>query len=60
MLAAGCAESDDFEFLKDERQMMRQGQYGSGMTDEERQKLQESYAQIQSAEATPTSGGAAP
>ena len=59
-LVAGCAESDDFEFLKDERQMMRQGQYGSGMTDEERQKLQESYAQIQPAEATPTSGGAAP
>lgn len=59
-LVAGCAESDDFEFLKDERQMMRQGQYGPGMTDEDRQKLQKSYAQIQPAEATPTSSGAAP
>ncbi len=60
MLVAGCAESDDFEFLKDDRQMMRQGQYGAGMTDAERQELQESYAQKQAEEVTPTSGAAAP
>ena len=60
MLVVGCAESDEFEYMKDERQMMRYGEYGPGMSDADRQKLQESYASKQLAKATPTSGGAAP
>jgi hypothetical protein len=60
MLVVGCADSDQFEYMKDERQMMRPGQYGPGMSDADRQKLQESYASKQLSKATPTSGGAAP
>ena len=59
-VVAGCAESDEFEYMKDERQMMRHGRYGPGMSDADRQKLQESYATNQLSKATPTSGGAAP
>ena len=33
MLVVGCAESDEFEYMKDERQMMRHGEYGPGMSD---------------------------
>ena len=57
---AGCAASDEFEYMKDERQMMRHGRYGPGMSDADRQKLQESYASKQLSKATPASGGAAP
>ena len=57
---AGCAESDEFEYMKSERQMMRQGRYGAGMSDADRQTLQESYASKQLSKATPISGGAAP
>ena len=59
-VVVGCAESDEFEYLKDERQMMRAGQYGPGMSDADRQKLQESYASNQLSKATPASGGTAP
>lgn len=59
-VVVGCADSDEFEYMKDERQMMRPGQYGPGMSDADRQKLQESYASKQLSKATPTSGGAAP
>ncbi len=57
---AGCAESDEFEYMKSERQMIRQGRYGAGLSDVDRQKLQESYASNQLSKATPTSGGAVP
>lgn len=57
---AGCAESDEFEYMKSERQMMRHGRYGPGMSDADRQKLQESYATNQLSKVTPTSGAAAP
>ena len=57
---AGCAESDEFEYMKSERQMMRHGRYGPGMSDTDRQKLQESYATNQLSKVTPTSGAAAP
>jgi hypothetical protein len=60
MLVVGCADSDQFEYMKDERQMMRPGQYGPGMSDADRQKLQESYASKQLSKVTPTSSGAAP
>ena len=40
--------------------MMRPGQYGPGMSDADRQKLQESYASKQLSKVTPTSSGAAP
>ena len=57
---AGCAESDEFEYMKSERQMMRHGRYGPGMSDADRQKLQESYVSKQLSNATPTNGAAAP
>ena len=57
---AGCADSDEFEYMKSERQMMRHGDYGPGMSDADRQKLQESYASKQLSKVTPTSGAAAP
>ena len=60
MLVVGCADSDQFEYMKDERQMMRPGQYGPGMSDADRQKLQESYASKQLSKVTPTSSGASP
>ncbi len=59
-MIAGCEASDEFEYMKDERQMMRHGRYGPGMSDADRQKLQESYASKQLSKVTPTSGAAAP
>lgn len=56
----GCEASDEFEYMKSERQMMRHGDYGPGMSDADRQKLQESYASKQLSKVTPTAGGAAP
>ena len=56
----GCAESDSFEFMKDDRQMSRSGQYGVGISDEKRAEVQESYARKLQAQSTPTSGGSAP
>ena len=60
MVVVGCEASDEFEYMKSERQMMRQGRYGAGMSDADRQQLQESYASKQLSKATPISGGAAP
>ncbi len=60
LVVVGCEASDEFEYMKSERQMMRHGEYGPGMSDADRQKLQESYASKQLSKATPTSGGAAP
>ena len=60
MLVVGCAESDEFEYMKSERQMIRQGRYGSGMSDADRQKLQESYVSKQLSNVTPTSSVASP
>lgn len=60
MAVLGCEASDEFEYMKSERQMMRQGRYGPGMSDADRQKLQESYASKQLSKVTPTSGTAAP
>ena len=60
MVVVGCEASDEFEYMKSERQMIRQGRYGAGLSDADRQKLQESYASKQLSKATPTSGGAAP
>ena len=60
MLVVGCAESDEFEYMKSERQMIRQGRYGAGLSDADRQKLQESYASKQLSKVTPTSSGASP
>jgi hypothetical protein len=60
MVVVGCEASDEFEYMKSERQMIRQGRYGAGLSDADRQKLQESYASNQLSKATPTSGGAAP
>ena len=51
----GCEASDEFEYMKSERQMMRHGDYGPGMSDADRQKLQESYASKQLSKVTPTS-----
>lgn len=56
----GCGDSDSFEFMKDDRQMSRSGQYGAGMADAERLELQERYARKLEEQATPTSGGSAP
>ncbi len=60
MVVVGCEASDEFEYMKSERQMMRHGDYGPGMSDADRQKLQESYAAKQLSKVTPTSGAAAP
>jgi len=60
MVVVGCEASDEFEYMKSERQMMRQGRYGAGMSDADRQQLQESYASKQLSKATPASGGTAP
>ena len=60
MVVVGCEASDEFEYMKSERQMMRHGDYCPGMSDADRQKLQESYAAKQLSKVTPTSGAAAP